>query len=649
MRLGLCAAVAALFGLLLGQASPVYAQAADERILSAREAATRADIPRLGAMAALPTDHVLEPYVAYWWLAARVARISEPLPPEDVRGYLMTQDGTWLAEKLRGEWLKRLARESQWSVFAEEYPRLQQPDQELQCHYMAARSLTDVNLLAALQAQWLTLLDVPEPCQPILEALVVSGRVSQEDVVWRVRRLIENRRLSAARMAAGWARQSLDSPAMAAAFDNPSRFLASPAGRSTASAVSREAIVTALIRLARTDLSAAQARWRVLDEHFPSIDRAYIAGQFGWLAAQAQQGDALGWFRQAGGIPMGEEQRAWQARAALRSGDWAALREAIEAMGEAQRNQPDWVYWQGRALAAQGRKDEAAAQYQRIAGEAHFYGMLAAEALGRRFSFPRGGTPVSVSELAAVRELPGLRRTVALLQLDLRTEALREWSWLLRGADDRSLLALAETMRQQGFYDRAIAAADRTRQQHDYGLRYLAPFYDSFAPQARANGLDLAWVYGLVRQESRFVPAIRSSAGAQGLMQVMPATGKYVAKKIDMDDYSASALSQVTTNVKIGTAYLRMVYESLGNSQVVASAAYNAGPGRARRWRDARPMEGAIYAETIPFTETRDYVKKVMANAVAYATLFDGKSASLTSRLGVIQPGGAEQVAENLP
>jgi soluble lytic murein transglycosylase len=162
-----------------------------------------------------------------------------------------------------------------------------------------------------------------------------------------------------------------------------------------------------------------------------------------------------------------------------------------------------------------------------------------------------------------------------------------------------------------------------------------------FRGYAATHGVDEAWVLGLVRQESRFNTEARSSAGAAGLMQVMPGTARYVAGKMGLRNYRRH-MNEVETNVTLGTKYLKLVLEQLGHP-VLASAAYNAGPSRARRWRDDKPLEGAVYIESIPFAETRDYVKKVMANAAYYSAVLEKKSVPLKSRLGVILPPGAAE------
>jgi soluble lytic murein transglycosylase len=234
-------------------------------------------------------------------------------------------------------------------------------------------------------------------------------------------------------------------------------------------------------------------------------------------------------------------------------------------------------------------------------------------------------------------------------RLDLRPEGVKEWSWALRGMSDRQLLAAAEIAQRNQIIDRSISAADRTKDEHNYKLRFPTPYADKIMPHSDRQNLDKAWVYGLMRQESRFVTNAKSNVGAAGLMQVMPATGKWVANKIGVK-LGPGDLHDPDTNVMLGTTYMRLVLESLDNHPVLASAAYNAGPGRARKWRDVKPLEGAIYAETIPFSETRDYVKKVMSNAVFYQTIMTGSSPSLKVMLGTIGPkSGQSNGVPDLP
>jgi soluble lytic murein transglycosylase len=207
---------------------------------------------------------------------------------------------------------------------------------------------------------------------------------------------------------------------------------------------------------------------------------------------------------------------------------------------------------------------------------------------------------------------------------------------------ERELLAAAEFARQNEILDRMVNTSERTRTQFDYTQRFPSPHHDILHPTTQALGLDKAWVYGLIRQESRFIMDARSTVGASGLMQVMPSTGKYVARKIGMSNFAHSMLSDMQTNILLGANYLSMVLANADGSQILATAAYNAGPGRMRTWRATlgRPVEGAIFAESIPFPETRQYVKNVLANATNYAALFDNRPQSLKARLGQVAPKG---------
>jgi soluble lytic murein transglycosylase len=231
-------------------------------------------------------------------------------------------------------------------------------------------------------------------------------------------------------------------------------------------------------------------------------------------------------------------------------------------------------------------------------------------------------------------------------ELNMRLEGYREWNWELRGMTDRQLLAAAEFARRQNVLDRMVNTSDRTRSESDFTQRFPAPHREEMQIATQRTGLEAAWVYGLIRQESRFVRDARSQVGASGLMQLMPGTARYVAKKIGLGDFSPAQVNDVQTNLLLGTSYLAMALNNLDGSEVLATAAYNAGPRRSVAWRAtlAGPMEGAMFAELIPFTETRDYVKKVMSNATYYAALFENKPQSLKARLGTIAPHAPEAI-----
>jgi soluble lytic murein transglycosylase len=392
----------------------------------------------------------------------------------------------------------------------------------------------------------------------------------------------------------------------------------------------------AVHRLARVSPQQAAVHWMRLEERFDAEERGYVWGLIAYYGAMRHDTNALAWFARA--ADLSDLQLAWKARAALRAGNSEEVLNAISAMTQKESEDASWRYWKARALKALGKSDEAEAILKPLAAEFNFYGQLATEELGGKITSPATLFKPSAEDTRAVSQLPGIRRALELYRFNLRLDGIREWLWTIRGFDDKQLLTAAEVARRHEIYDRAINTADRTVALHDFSLRYLAPYREVLKVRAGELGLDEAWVYGLIRQESRFIADAKSGAGASGLMQLMPATASWVAKKLGLKDWRWSQVTEIDTNVSLGTYYLRHVLDTLDGQPVLASAAYNAGPGRARNWRPGTAIEGAVYAETIPFNETRDYVKKVMSNATYYAHSFGEKIQSLKQRLGVIGP-----------
>ena len=640
------AALLPLLVLLFCQ-QPAAADSLDDTLLAAKDAARLGDRARVERLAGELQGHELGAYAEYWRLQLD---LKNDLDPAAVRAFLAANEGTVLADRMRGDWLRQLGKQGQWSLFDPEYPALAQPDQELACYALQSRRTRgDAGVLDEAMPLWLNLIEPPESCYPLLEALILEKRVLADDVWARIRRQVEANRLAGARYSMNYLPQSQtpDPKTALAVTDAPMPWLVKT--NLTGSRMHRELAALAIARIARSDPRMAAERLERLEARLHAGEKGWAWSQIGWQAAQRHMPEALDWYRQAGDAPMSDEVAQWRVRAALRVQDWGAVRAAIEKMPPALAAQPAWTYWLGRAYRAGGRVEEADALFARVAGQPNFYGNLADEELGRTIMPPPRAVPPTAAEMARVAADGSVRRALALFRLNLRTEGVREWNWALRGMSDRELLAASAVAERAGVYDRAIAAADRTREEHDYGMRYLSPYSEQIRPAAIGQALDDAWVYGLMRQESRFVSTARSSVGASGLMQLMPATARWVAAKIGLKNFQPGQVNDTETNVLLGTSYMRMIMERLDNHPVLASAGYNAGPGRARKWQADRPLEGAVYAETIPFSETRDYVKKVMSNAVYYSALFNGQPQSIKRRLGIVGPRAADAKVEELP
>ncbi|MFM2119370.1 MAG: hypothetical protein RL722_838 [Pseudomonadota bacterium] len=423
-------------------------------------------------------------------------------------------------------------------------------------------------------------------------------------------------------------------------WEQPTRFLSRRGEAVLKQPGGGELVAIALVRLAVSDAEQAAAQ---LGERWQPLLRTETA-TWAWSAiakhaAMRLSPQAEGWFQRALELAPAAQPRfhwsddslAWRIRAALRAPDpgrWLRLLEAVNRMSPVEQTEPAWVYWKARALlghadpgpTGDGLRIAAHLLLERIAGQPHWYGLLASQQLGRTQALPLPPAPPTEAERQRVADHPGLRRGLAMMALGLVDEGRREWNYTLRELNDRELNAAARLAGEHERWDRAIAAAERSKAEVDLSLRYPQPYRAEILAAAAEAGVDPALVFGLIRQESRFSPTIRSSAGAAGLMQVIVPTARSVAKTLGLR-FTPEMLTDRPVNLRLGTTYLRMTLDDFGGSQAMALAGYNAGPGRPRRWREGPMLEVAAWAEGIPFLETRDYVKKVLANAAIYQAL----------------------------
>jgi len=608
----------------------------DEDFLAAKAAFDRGQRTRVEALAPKLAGHVLEGYVEYWQLSLRL----DTAGTDEVQAYLGKWGESPLADRLRADYLKVLGKRADWVAFGAMYPPPAGEDVELACYGIQYRRMQEGSAaLAAAKPLWFTAQTSPDSCEPLFAALIASGELSAADRRARFRLAAEAGNVRLARVIAEDLPLDSRIPTrdLMAVERDPARALAKDEFAVKARG-GRELLLYALERAARNDAAGIRGAWEKQRERLPVADRLYGNARIAYHAARQLQPRANEWYREAVGAPLTDVQHAWRVRAALRAGSWPDVEAAIAAMPASQAQEPAWRYWKARALAVKGRTTEADAIYGALAGEFHFYGLLAAEALGQRsepVSDPARPTP---AELALFGAQPGIRRAVKLAELDMRSESQREWLYVVRGRDDEGLLLAADYARRAGLYDRAINTADRTKERHDFGLRYPMPFREHFAAAARDQAADEALLLSVARQESRFARDIVSSAGAVGLMQLMPPTARWVAKQMGRSDYRSSQIAELAINTQFGAFYFKYWQDRLEGMPALAAAAYNAGPNRAQAWRNGAPLEGAIWVESIPFNETRDYVKKVLANAMFYARELDQPYVPLSKRLGTVPP-----------
>jgi soluble lytic murein transglycosylase len=636
-------------------ATPAMAQSGnDATVLDARDALRKRDTGRLSQLraTAINAQHPLAMWVDYWDLTSRLNTVQAP----EVEAFYARWPNTYVEDRLRNDWLLELGRRRDWKTLSADFQRFRMnDDRQVTCYSLLADHLDGKDVRAAARAAWFAQRDADDGCALMASTLYEAKVLTEADAWRRARVAIDANRPQVARQAALLVRPQSDAE-LTAILDNPAKYLAGK--HITLTRAAKEFRTLALLRLASSDPDAAaiqlNMKWEAV---LPPELTAWAWAAIGKQAAMKLQPDASTYYQRADvllakaktDIDWTDEILAWKARAALRANDgkprWQQAMQAIDAMSASEQKEATWVYWKARALQALSKdsaEGEAMAAQSRemlgsIANQLSFYGSLAAEDLGQPIALPARPEPPSPAERVAALRDAGLTRATQLLTLGLRSEGVREWNYSVRALGERELLAAAQLACDRGVWDRCVFTSEKTRTEIDLLQRYPTPFRSEIIAASRAAQLDPGLVFGLIRQESRFQADVRSPAAAYGLMQVIQPTAKVVARRIGMG-YDPAQLTDVNLNLKLGTSYLKMLLNDFDNSQAMSAAGYNAGPGRPRRWREGAVIDTAIWIENIPFSETRDYVKKVLSNATFYSALLRGadtpQAESLKARMG---------------
>jgi soluble lytic murein transglycosylase len=629
----------------------------DNLIVEMSQAFRQGNKQKLTQLLPQARGHALEPWAAYWELRARL----DTAQPAEVQEFFARYAGTYQEDRLRNDWLLLLGQRRDWTNFEAEYPKFRMnDDREVRCYGLLVSFLRDgpnapPTLAGEVRRNWFAQRE-DDACTLAASRLIGDSqgpkRLTANDAWQKARIAMEMGRPKAAAAAI-----EIVAPESMGQFtelnNSPARYLTSRVV--VASKARKEMIVLALIKLASTDPDNAanqlENKWGPM---LSPEERNWVWGVLGKQNAQRLGNDALDYYAKvARDSDLSDDMLAWKVRAALRARkpQWPAVLQAIAAMKEDTRADPAWAYWKARALLASGsetHRSEATRLLEGIASVKGFYEQLALEELGRKITVPQRPAPPTPEEKEAARLNPSLNRAAYAIALGIRPEGVREWNYATNlaqpgGLPERDLLAAAQFACDREIWDRCINTSERTKTSFDVEQRFPMPFRESVVRRSEQIGLDPAYVYGLIRQESRFVMDARSHVGASGLMQVMPATARWTARKIGLANFTPEQLGDRETNIAIGTGYLKLVLDSFEGSMPLAAAAYNAGPNRPRNWRNGPVIEAAAWAENVPFSETRDYVKKVLANTTLYAAILTGQPQSLKARLGQIGPRDASQ------
>ena len=632
--------------LALGLASAGYVSvthAADEQFNDALQAANAGNIGLLQQFQTSMQNDVLGYYPEYWSLNVNLAI----QPASNIVNFAQRYPQSAMAEKLAADYVEEKVKQADFATAQPVLQYVTNADQAESCAVAQVRAKSGDSLVfAEYKDVWLNTNSQPEPCMGLGRMMLSSPLMTEQD---RQQRLWGQLRAGQSGQALATAQtlgMSLSLSQLNQIQANPLNYLWSAP---KASATDHAYLVFALGRLADSDLNTAISSVQRAAQGTPvQVQKALyrVVGYIGGTTVMKNNfnREVLDYLDASYGLPFSAEEAEIYARQAIRFSSWESLIRAIDAMSVSQKQEDRWQYWLARASEQRGdagSKRTAQEIFKRLAQGDDYHNLLAKDHLGQSYNNIPNNVQPSNSDIQRLNQDIHFSRAFALRRVNAPDNYInREWNWAVRQAylkhDDGLLLAAAKRATDMGWYDRAIYAADRTENKHNYAYRYAMPHQSYVVSHSRNAGIDPAWAYGLMRQESRFVSHARSHVGAGGLMQIMPDTAKLVARQMG-ETYNPAALTDMNTNIRYGTFYLSMIQSQLSNSPVLATAGYNAGPNRARRWQpDVQPIAADQYTETIPLIETRDYVKHVMTNATHYGVLLGQGAQSIEKRMNII-------------
>lgn len=626
-----CVALCTLLGVIPG------AQAQDALASARKQFVDAYAAVQPGPQAAeLPGDGDLRNYPLYPYLqAARLQRAlaaataAEDPADAETRAFLGQHAGEPVASPLRRAWLESLGRREQWAAFLTIAPE-PLADPALNCVALTARLETGrtADLAPLVVKQWLSADQLPADCERPFEWLRSTGALSDELVEQRVRMSLAKGNARFARMIAASLPAAKAAPLLqwAALLEQPRREIdaltASPATK-----VEPAALLAGWTRLVTVDFDYARSRFaaftkaRGLDRDAASPFALALALRLSWN----RHPEALAYFARVRDADFDDVAREWRARAALWSGDWHAVSAAVATMPPALGQTPRWKYWAARAAAATGNADAAHGIYVSLLSADNYYSAMAAAHLDRTFTPNPAPLAADEAELVRIAALPAFVRARELLLAGMRSEAVTEWQHGVRSLPAAVQPQVVHLGMRWRWYDVSIATATQQRIFDDYSLLYPRPYDADVKTAVASSGLPAELVYGVLRQESLYRPDAVSSAGAVGLLQMLPETARRTARRAQHPVPRPADLLNPEINVRLGAAHLKELIDQFGGQVPLALAGYNAGPGAALRWLPERPIDTDVWIENIPFNETRNYVQRILWHTVVFSWLGSGQ------------------------
>ena len=606
-----------------------------QQFLDAEEALKRGEMGLFISLKKQLTDYPLAPYLDYQALMHRLPDLT----PGKFEAFRREASDTPLVSTLRSHWLDHLAKRGDWRRYVSVYR--QGNNSKRECRYIQGlltlgQTKQGLDRVAKL---WLSGESQPAACDRVFKTWREAGNLSDELVWRRIALAFERRNIRLARYLGRFLSES-EKPSL----ERWLRVHRNPQEVANTKEFAKDhpyrtAVLTyGLKRLSARDAEQAEAIWKRLRKLYRFDEtQAY---QIERKIALSMAGDdyARGRKRLSKLNPHADDASTHQRRVrlALANRDWPNVMDWIEAMPEKLTSSERWRYWHAKSIEASGDAERASALFRSLAKERDYHGFLAADYLGLEYHLEHRPLELASDSSAGLDRIPALLRARELFILSRPNDARREWRRVVNALKgDRSRLQSAAKRAQSwGWHDQAIFTSARTGYWDDLELRFPLEHQDLIDDAAQKRQLSNSWVFAVVRQESAFSRDARSPAGALGLMQLMPGTARFIARKIQHPKPKSEDLFEPRTNIALGTAYLARVLNQLDGHEVLATAAYNAGPARVTKWRPEQSQPADIWIETIPFSETRRYVQRVLA----YQVIYDSRQGRKPRRLRELMP-----------
>jgi soluble lytic murein transglycosylase len=478
---------------------------------------------------------------------------------------------------------------------------------------------------------------LPGTCDPVLSAAHDQGLLTEPRLWDRIDRAADATQPGTINTLAGWlpTDQAESARRIASALSDPGTAVVA-ANQWPDSPRDRQAATLALERLARRQSVTADIAWQKLQSHFAFTpeQRNRVLYALALFHATDYDADAIARLVALPASVQTDTSREWRVRAALALQDWNAVIAAINAMPPTQQQDGEWRWFRARALSETGHAADAQHVLTSLAEEPTFFGFLAADRINAPYGICQVALKGNPQREQALLANMSLLRAFELYAVGLPKQARREWAQALDGADPETLRLAVDLAYRRGWYDRAVFTFNTGDALRYYEQRFPLASQDGLVPQASEAGIDPSWAYAILRAESAWMADARSGADARGLMQLLPSTAALVAKRNGITWTGGDSLYDPITNIILGTRYLAQMADRFNGAPWLASAAYNAGPGKVDQWLAARgSLAPDLFIATIPYKETREYVARVMSFAVIYDWRQHGNAVVLSQRL----------------